>query len=213
MVKLSGQHCTYKREIPIMTNMIPSFLSGSRLKLVVNNRILAYASNLSVNDRVSVAPVTGLGSYMADALEPLSYTVSGSFVISVYDQATLNAVNGFDTEGKGFTPNRAVNSEEVKDGSGIVYTNGHSFLNRRHFSPIHMMIQNTFDIEVYERTGSAATAIATTPSYRIMDVRLTGYSMSFTPGSLIQENLSFIALRMEDVSATHGSLEIVKAQV
>jgi hypothetical protein len=86
---------------------------------------------------------------------------------------------------------------------GKVYTNGNSFLNQNNFSPLHMMIARTFSIEVYERKyGTDGSGVSSTPIYTIHHARLTSYSMSFTPSSLIQENVGFIAMRMEDAAAT-----------
>jgi len=182
-----------------MAGIISSFLSSAKLVIHIDGRAVAYATNLSISDRMSVAPVGGIGAYSADALEPLQYSVSGSFAITIYDEATLKAVTKL-----GKLPERA--SAHV----GTTNYQGNSHLSKNSFSPLHLLISRTIDIDVYEKIPTAAAyAPAGSPAdkdmtltYKIHDVRLTSYSLTFTPGSLLQEQIGFIAMKMEDMMAS-----------
>lgn len=190
-----------------MAGIIPSFLSSAKLVIRIDGRTMAYATNLSISDRMSVAPVGGIGAYNADALEPLQYSVSGSFAITIYDEASLAALNQAAASGA-LVPNRATAHKPSGNFSG------NSMFSKNFFSPLHLMISRTIDIDVYERSndgnvlaGADKVEILT---YKIHNVRLTSYSLTFTPGSLMQEQVGFIAMKMEDAMSnaiTNGSPE------
>lgn len=167
-----------------MANTLPSFASGSNLVIYVDGVRLAYASNLSVSDDMSHAPVGGIGGYNMDANEPVQYAVRGAFSITHYDK------NAFDR------------TKEASGGSAIVadraagQANGNSFLKSKYFSPFKLLSQRSFDIQVYERVSGGV--LSATPMYVIGDCRLTSYGLTFTPGQLVAENMSFVALSLTD---------------
>lgn len=183
-----------------MAGVIPSFLSSAKLVIKIDGRVMAYATNLSISDRMAVAPVGGIGAYNADALEPLQYSVSGSFAITIYDEGTLTALKAIDAVNS-LSPARAASHEPNKLGN----FSGNSMFQKNFFSPIHLMISRSIDIEVYEKLTPGAISPDTVSlvqetalTYKIYDARLTSYSLTFTPGSLMQEQIGFIAMRMED---------------
>ena len=178
-----------------MANMIPSFLSSAKLAIHIGDYRIAYAQSLSFSDRMSVAPVGGVGSYNADALEPLQYSVGGSFVVTIYDEKTWKAIEALSAADKKYLPDRATSHTE-RTGS-----RGNSLLSVNSFSPMHLMISRTFDIYVYEKASIDGTYL-TTPTYHIQDCRLNSYSLAFTPGSLLQENVGFIGMKMVDVMSS-----------
>ena len=184
-----------------MSGMIPSFLSGAKLVIQINGLTIAYGSNLSFSDRMATAPVAGIGSYNADAIEPLQYSASGSFAITVYSSSAFTAISKDTT----MLPSRSV-SHSDKTASGSTATtpylrNGNSMLNSGSFSPVNLMISRTFDIDVYERVGTGDNSTDLILTYQLIDCRLTSYSMSFTPGSLVQESIGFMCIEVADTSA------------
>ena len=76
------------------------------------------------------------------------------------------------------------------------------------FSPAALILSTTVDIVIYERIANGNTTnglgFTTTvggtgsPLYTITGVRFGNYSISFSPGSLVSENLSFIATGLID---------------
>ena len=181
-----------------MSGIIPSFLSSAKLVIRIDGRTMAYATNLSISDRMSVAPVGGIGAYNADALEPLQYSVSGSFAITIYDEASLKALNEISAN-KSLVPNRVTDHIPTNNFSG------NSMFSQNFFSPVHLMISRSIDIDVYERTAPGQST-AEKITYKIYDARLTSYSLTFTPGSLMQEQIGFIAMKMEDILAGGNTL-------
>jgi hypothetical protein len=183
-----------------MAGMIPSFLSSSKLVIRIGDIQLAYGSNLSFNHRMAVAPVGGIGSYNADALEPLQYTAGGSFAVTVYNSEAITALKNAAN-----APGRVLNPASSPGTNG---RDGNSMLLANNFSPAILMLSETFDIDVYERVGAGITINninTTAPSldnvqavYVLHDCRLTSYSITFTPGSLVQENIGFLCISIED---------------
>ena len=178
-----------------MAQVIPSFLSSAKLAIHIGGKRIAYAQSLSISDRMNVAPVGGVGSYNADALEPTQYSVNGSFVITIYDDAAWKALEAIDSS-KGNIPNRATGYTKPKDASG------NSMFSQNFFSPLHLIISRTFDITIFERNGMGEADYLTTPTYKIENCRLNAYSLAFTPGSLLQENVGFIGMKMTDIMSS-----------
>lgn len=217
---------------------LPSFASGSSLELYIDNRRIAFATSITFSDNMTYGAVGGIGSFMYDNLEPLSYIVQGSFQITHYDQRLYQAF------GAAAMPNRAADVDP-------------SFLNTNFFSPLHMLVASAFDIKIWERNSTAVgsgqataaqnakiaaltAAIATAgasgtdevkaaataaaqaaldgykaaivglpvvngkladPTFEIQGARLNSYSLTFTPGQVVTEQLGFIALRNLDREA------------
>jgi len=180
-----------------MSKVIPGFLSSAKLAIQIGGFRVAYATSLTMSDRMTTAPVGGIGSYNADAIEPLQYSVNGSFAVTIYDTAAWMALNSLEASNK-YIPDRATAHTE-RTGA-----RGNSFLNKNSFSPMHLMISRTFDIDVYERypTTSGIAEYVNKPTYKIHDCRLTSYSIAFAPGSILQENIGFIGMKMTDVMAS-----------
>jgi len=181
-----------------MSGMIPSFLTSAKLAIRIGGLTMAYGTNLTFSDRMNTVPVSGIGSYNSDAIEPLQYSASGSFTITLYSTAAFESLSKADSK---LLPSRSVNHS-----STTAKRSGNSFLNANSFSPANLMISRTFDIDAYERVGNAE-ALATGEiadwvlTYKMMDCRLTSYSMAFTPGSLVQETIGFMCIRVIDNSA------------
>lgn len=184
-----------------MAGLIPSFTSGSKLIIHVGGIRFAYATNLSFTDNVSHAPVSGIGSFAPDAIEPLQYTANGSMTLTRYSQAAFDAIGKFvSTDQTTKAPTRAGTpaSNTERDGNSLFIKNS--------FSPAHLLISRSFDIDVYERMAGGAS-VEGQLSFSIKDVRLTSYSITFTPGTLVQENVTFLALSIVD-HAGEASLKI-----
>jgi len=177
-----------------MTAMIPSFLSSAKLVIKMGTVQLAYGTNLSFNDRMATAPVGGIGSYNSDALEPLQYSAGGSFTITVYNSTALKALNKN-------VPSRALDGDTIeKNATTDKYSrSGNSMLTATSFSPLKLITSQTFDIDIYERMTTANTTVQDLyPLYILEGCRLNSYSMTFTPGSLVQENIGFLCMQVRD---------------
>lgn len=185
-----------------MSGIIPSFLSSAKLVIYIDGKRAAYATNLTFSDRMSAAPVGGIGSYNADALEPLQYAVNGSFAITMYDEQTLSYLKSLDPQTRSLIPMRATAHEPAVDASKAMTAAGNSMLTKNFFSPVHLMISRTIDIHVYERAPKAGQDFGAVMdeilTYTVRNARLSSYSLTFTPGSLLQEQIGFVAMQMVD---------------
>lgn len=178
-VKLSGQ--------------LPNFQSGSNLLIYIGNTLCAYATNLSWQRSMAQAGVSGIGSYSYDAIEAVGYSASGSFTITRYSKATTDAVKGK----AGF--NLPVKTNDGFNNSG---TDGNSMLHPSQFNPQSLLYAKTFDIKVMERTST--TSNEGQIAFILQNCRMESYSIGFTPGSLVSENISFRCLKILD--AADGSI-------
>jgi hypothetical protein len=79
-------------------------------------------------------------------------------------------------------------------------TDGNSMLVGPQFNPSKLLISRTFDIEVYERKADGATTVGDLGErvFLIHNCRMTSYSITFTPGQLVSENIGFICIRVQD---------------
>jgi hypothetical protein len=203
-----------------MSGLIPSFLSGARCVIKINGETIAYAQSLSINDDVGLTPVGGIGSFNFHTNEPTSYLVRGSMQITNYSDKTkdLNTgINKVDVDGK------EVSSSDGKflpAGGAKIDTkstsskgrDGNSMLSVNFFSPAALILSTTAQIVVYERIpngmktdGSGYTTTDSDPLYTIDGVRFNSYNISFNVGSLVMENVSFMATSMIDHRAEKTS--------
>lgn len=178
-----------------MAGLLPSFASGSNLALYIGNLRVAYGSNITFTDDVSHAAVGGIGSYSYDSLEPTQYLARGSFSIVRYSTEAVNAINAKTAGTQGRTATRS-------NGFTNPNTDGNSMLHPSQFNPTALLLSKTFDIKIFERNNSDNSQMSRI--FTLQDCRLTGYSIGFTPGSLVSENLSFICILAKDHLAEGG---------
>lgn len=193
-----------------MAGHIPSFLAASKVAIRIGSRVIAYAQNVSISDDMTVTPVGQIGSYNMQALEPTNYIARGSMTITHYSNVVLAKLK----EANDGSLSNAPSNLSGADTSASSVSDGNSMLSRNSFSPANLMISRTFDIDFYERMpvsinsdgsinvsnfGSEAVPLA--PIYRLENVRLSNYSIGFTPGSLVNETVAFIATGLLDSRA------------
>lgn len=184
-----------------MANLIPSFANGSALKIVVDGVTIAYATNLSFSDDVTHAGVGGVGSYSYDALEPVQYAARGGFSVTHYSKAAMTAVKAGNTAGltastTSQAPARSGDKDSLNGGDG------NSFLVANSFNPINLLTSRTFDIQVFQGAADATTGVRSPAKdslvFTCKDCRLTSYGLSFTPGTLVAEQIGFICIKVID---------------
>jgi hypothetical protein len=176
-----------------MAGLIPSFASGSTLVIQVGKNRVAYASNLSFVDDVTHSPIGGIGSYSYDSLEPTQYLARGSFTMQRYSKLAFDAN----------APDPANNKNPVRSSVSAGVPDGNSMLFGSQFNPSGLLLGKTFDILVYEKATNGT--LMADPLFTIKDCRMTGYSISFTPGQTVSENLNFMAILIEDNIVTRDT--------
>lgn len=85
-----------------MAGITPFFLTGANAKIVLNNKTVAFATNVSYRITVRHASPRVLGRYEVEVHEPLTYDVEGSLTVIRYSRG-FKALGGApaDTENAG----------------------------------------------------------------------------------------------------------------
>ena len=184
-----------------MAGFIPSFASGANLVIYIGAHALAYGTNLSFVDDVANAPIGGIGGYSFDTIEPTQYIARGNFSITRYSKLAIEGLqnSGFVVGTDTVLPGRMGPADTGNEGWGA---DGNSMLSPTHFNPINLLASRTFNIIIYERNTGGNKIEAQTIT--LTDCRLTSYSLAFTPGSLVAENLGFICLLADDTVASNA---------
>src|ERR1035437_6877267 len=136
-----------------MAGVKPFFLTGDKLKIKLNGKTIAFATDLTCSIQILHQTPHVLGMYEGVSVEPLSYNIAGSFSIIRY---VHNAI--FHT---GISPD-GVNSLDICNsagtwGKGDGYANALATLGGtggRAFEALDPSMYSqgtTFDIEVYQR--------------------------------------------------------------
>lgn len=171
-----------------MAGRLPSFASGSNLAIYIGESLVAYGSNLSFVDDVAHAAIGGIGSFSYDALEPTQYTARGNFSLSRYSDVSHSALTG-QADPKAAMPGRSAAGNADKDGN--------SLLDPSQFNPSHLIASQTFDIKIFERLNNGTVGDLL---YTLENCRMTGYSIGFSPGSIVSENISFMCILVNDTT-------------
>jgi hypothetical protein len=187
-----------------MAGRLPSYLNSARLVIRIGENTIAYATSLNFSDDMANVPVGGIGSFNFHTNEPVSYLGRGSMVITQYSDKVYNVLKNLSTDKKNLPDNlrQSKQNQEVRDGN--------SMLIKEYFSPVALLTQRSFDIEVYERSADGSLLELTTDSgigalYVLKDCRMTSYNLSFTPGQLLSEAISFLCLSVIDTQAEKAS--------
>lgn len=133
----------------------PSFFTGGRAKIKVDNITLAFVTDLSYSIRVNHAKPIVLGMYETTGPEPLSYSVSGSFTVIRYvadstpndgrhDNSMTDRGNGI-----GYWRKGTGTLDAIKEDLNFKNPSGRAF---ESFNPKKLDKAATFDIEIYENT-------------------------------------------------------------
>lgn len=87
-----------------MSGRTPFFLTGANARILLNNKSVAFATDVSFRIVVKHASPRVLGRYEVEVHEPLSYDVSGSFTVIRYARGLKSYLGGNtpnDTTNKG----------------------------------------------------------------------------------------------------------------
>ena len=175
------------------SNKLPAFLDGARLVIKVDGQALAFCEALSFSDNMASQMTMGIGSYSPHTNEPLVYSAQASLRVLRYTSAALGKnVNGKQTpdmQGKLAAVSKTPGVSRKADGNSLAHYNS--------FSPIRMLLESTFDIEVYTRTD-ASGGVSDTPTYKMKDCLVSDLSIRFNVGSLVSEDINILCRIIED---------------
>ena len=82
-----------------MAGLRPNFLTGANAKIKLNGKTLAFCTDLSYSIQILTQTPKVLGMYEGSSVEPLGYTVSGSFTVIRYAKDVRAATGGATPKG------------------------------------------------------------------------------------------------------------------
>lgn len=137
-----------------MSGIRPFFITGANARVRLNGKTMAFCTDLSYSVQILTQTPKVLGMYEGTSVEPLGYTVSGSFTVIRYAKdakanigsaphgvASNDAGNGVGNWGKAW-------SKHGEDGRA-----------NEALDPSRFADGTTFDIEVYQKTDSRTKTI------------------------------------------------------
>lgn len=184
-----------------MSGMRPFFITGAKAKVKVNGKTLAFCTDLSYSIQVIHQTPKILGMYEGSSVEPLGYTVSGSFSIVRYAKDAKQNTGG--TTPKGVAPNDAGNG--VGNWGGVWGGSAGDFFARNGIGndgranealdPSKFDNSTTFDIQVYQKTPKGDIGVA-----NIRNVRITQADFSMQKRGAAMQRFNFVALYADEDS-------------
>lgn len=174
-----------------MAGLLPSFLSAAQLEIRIGDKVLAYCQNLSWTDDMTTTPVGGIGAYSFHALEPVGYIGRGSMAITHFSSLAMN--RNAATENNALPANLAGKTANTT-------RDGNSLMVQQFFSPAEILVSRTFDVNIYERRDPNGSLDENTHIYTLKNCRMTNLSMTFTPGTLVNQVVSFLCMHVVDLT-------------
>jgi hypothetical protein len=170
----------------------PSFVTGANAKIKVGGKTFAYASDVSYSVIVDTVPIETMGRYEAVTNEPVNYAVAGELSVVRYTSiAKANNMPGTNTGGNGL-------------GKVDFATGGNA---SHHINPGNLLLSQTWDLSVFQKTQAATTAggatATTTESDEFMtirDCRFTRKSAGINKRGILVDRLSFVGILADDES-------------
>jgi len=148
-----------------MSGMRPFFITGANAKIKLNGKTLAFCTDLSYSIQVLTQTPKVLGMYEGSSVEPLGYTVSGSFTVIRYAKDAKSAIgkkapNGIaaNDAGNGVGNWGSVWGNGLFNGAAASLGLGNDGRANESLDPSRFSQGTTFDIQVYQKVpGNAPT--------------------------------------------------------
>jgi hypothetical protein len=184
-----------------MAGVLPFFTTGANAKIKVNNRTLAFCTNVSYTVQVNHAAPHVLGLYEPSSVEPLSYLVTGSFTVIRYVKDAVGNVGGGAPNG--------VAQNDAGDGVGnwggawggglgnFLSANGVGNDGRANEALDPSTYANSvgFDIQIYQKTNAGDLGVA-----NLRNCRITKASFGMSKRSPAIQTFEFTALYADEDS-------------
>jgi len=140
-----------------MGKIKPFFITGANAKILLNNKTLAYCTDVSYSVQIIHKTPKVLGMYEGTSVEPLGYNVSGSFQIVRYARHAIDDMPGGVSPNPNESGNGAGNWGSAWTGSlgGFAARNGIGNDGRANeaLDPSRFSNSTTFDIQIYQKIG------------------------------------------------------------
>lgn len=196
-----------------MSGIRPFFVNGANAKIKLNGKTLAFCTDLSYSIQVLTQTPKVLGMYEGSSVEPLGYTVTGTFTIIRYVKDAASSVGG--KKPSGISDNDAGNG--VGNWGGVWGGKLGDFLARNGIGndgranealdPSKFSSGTTFDIQVYQKTdnrppGGTTSAHDQIGVANIRNCRITQADFVLSKKSVATQRFTFTALYVDEDSFT-----------
>lgn len=182
-----------------MAGMRPFFLTGANAKIKVNNMTLAYCTNLSYSVQVNHATPRVLGMYESTGIEPLSYSVTGSFTVVRYVADVKDNVGGVSPNGANEGGNGIGNwgpdglADRLKAGFNTGAPDGRAYDS---LNPKKLDKATGFEIYVYQKIADGEQQSVA----RIREARITRADFNLGIRSAATQTFQFTAVYADEDS-------------
>ena len=180
------------------------FLTGANAKIKLNNKTMAFCTDLSYSITVNVQNPKILGMYESHSMEPVGYSVTGTFSVIRYMSGVKSAVNN---------PPNGVSEQ----GNGLGNWGGDDIVSRigagndgrpnEHLNPKLLSTSGMFDVEIYQKVSTqTGTSKNGDPIFstslcavaRIRDCRIEKADFSISKTSAAIEQFTFKAAYVDE---------------
>lgn len=173
-----------------MANLKPFFITGANVKVKLNGKTMAFCTDLSCSVQVITQTPKVLGKYEGSSVEPLGYSVSGSFTLIRYAKNAVGDIGGTN-------PKDTVNSG---NGMGNWIDSGIGQATDIQLNPADLANGSSFDIEVYQKTLSTDGKKDSLGVIKIRNARITQADFSVSKKSAAIQRFTFVALYADEDS-------------
>lgn len=189
-----------------MSGTRPLFITGASAKIKLNGKTLAFCTDLSYSIDIIHQTPKVLGMYEGSSVEPLGYSVTGSFTVVRYAKDIKKAIGG--TMPNGLAANDAGNGAgnwgKAWDGTGSALLEAAGIGNNgradENLNPAKLATGTSFDIQVYQkvdkRGGGSVTQAGNTLGSILSDVSsvLQGGTLSDNAANGSANNFDFVGV-------------------
>lgn len=187
-----------------MSNIKPFFITGANCKIKLNGKTLAFATDISYSVQIITQTPKVLGMYEGSSVEPLGYSVSGSFTIIRYAKDVKKS--GFQNIPYGATKNDAGNGvgnwggtwgDSADDffASAGIGDNGRA---NEALNPSKFDKGTSFDMEIYQKMPDGSQAGVA----KIRSARISQADFSLNKKTVATQRFNFVALYVDEDSFT-----------
>lgn len=183
-----------------MAGKVPFFLTGANARILLNNRTVAFATDVSYSIAVKHASPRVLGRFEAEVHQPLAYDVVGSMTIIRYSRGLdryfgSGSPDNAQQDGNGMgSYGRADGASVLKKALGLPTSNGFDGAADEALNPARFFQSKMFNIEIRQKLGSTDE----TTVVMLRDCRIENFSFELTKKGVAVQRLQFKARYADD---------------
>lgn len=181
-----------------MAKKIVNFLNGTEAIIKLGDITIAELQSIQFQEQIANQQIFGMGDYSAINNEPMLITgASGAFRIAAYSDQALSMHGQKNLDNKMLTAQYQQASNGLNTSKRNAAMDGNSPFITGSFSPAALLLEATEDITIYAKTSNNELKEV----YKLVDVIITGYDISFAVGAQATEDYTFICRMVVDMQA------------